>query len=55
MIDALNVRANDPATRGAGVKDAVIPSCVRRCNEDILTNGSMDPVKYGEMRERSSS
>jgi hypothetical protein len=55
MTVALIVRARAPATRGAGVKDAVTPGVRERDNEDVLAAGSVDPVKVGDIRARRYS
>jgi hypothetical protein len=50
MTVALIVRAKAPATRGAGVRDAVTPGFRERESEEALAAGSVDPVKVGEIR-----
>lgn len=55
MTVALIVRARAPATSGAGVRVAVTPGLVVRDRDELLTAGSLDPVKTGEMRARRYS
>ena len=50
MTVALIVRARAPATRGAGVRDAVTPGVRFRDREEVLAAGSVDPVNVGEIR-----
>jgi hypothetical protein len=55
MTVALIVRAKAPATKGAGVSDAVTPGVRERVREEVLAAGSVDPVNVGEMRARRYS
>lgn len=55
MTVALIVRARAPATRGAGVRDAVTPGVRERDSEDVFAAGSVDPVNVGEIRARRYS
>ena len=55
MTVALIVRARAPATRGAGVRDAVTPGVRERDSEDVLAAGSVDPVNVGDIRARRYS
>lgn len=55
MTVALIVRARAPATNGAGVREAVTPGLVVRDKDELLTEGSVDPVKNGDIRARRYS
>jgi hypothetical protein len=55
MTVALIDLARAPATRGAGVRDAVTPGVRVRDSDEALAAGSLDPVNEGDMRARRYS
>jgi hypothetical protein len=55
MTVALIDLARAPATRGAGVRDAVTPGVLVRESDEALAAGSLDPVNEGDMRARRYS